>query len=61
MKIYSIKIKETLERTIEVEMDDDAVSSEALAQAEHEYYNGEHILTSEDYTGTEFILLHPKD
>lgn len=51
MKEYDIKITETLEKTVSVK----AESKEAAqAKVEEEYYNSEHILDSENFTGVDF-------
>ena len=51
MKEYDIKITETLEKTVTVK----AESMEAAqAKVEEEYYNSEHILDSENFTGVDF-------
>lgn len=51
MKEYDIKITETLEKTVTVK----AESKEAAqAKVEEEYYNSEHILDSENFTGVDF-------
>ena len=51
MKEYDIKITETLEKTVTVK----AESMEATqAKVEEEYYNSEHILDSENFTGVDF-------
>lgn len=51
MKEYDIKITETLEKTVSVK----AESMEAAqAKVEEEYYNSEHILDSENFTGVDF-------
>ena len=51
MKEYDIKITETLEKTVTVK----AQSMEAAqAKVEEEYYNSEHILDSENFTGVDF-------
>lgn len=51
MKEYDIKITETLEKTVTVK----AESVEAAqAKVEEEYYNSEHILDSENFTGVDF-------
>ncbi len=51
MKEYDIKITETLEKTVTVK----AESMEAAqAKVEEEYYNSEHILESENFTGVDF-------
>ena len=51
MKEYDIKITETLEKTVTVK----AESMEAAqAKVEEEYYNSEHILDSENFTGVIF-------
>lgn len=51
MKEYDIKITETLEKTVTVK----AESMEtAQAKVEEEYYNSEHILDSENFTGVDF-------
>ena len=48
---YDIKITETLEKTVTVK----AESMEAAqAKVEEEYYNSEHILDSENFTGVDF-------
>ena len=50
MKEYDIKITETLEKTVTVK----AESMEAAqAKVEEEYYNSEHILDSENFTGVD--------
>ena len=52
MKEYDIKITETLEKTVTVK----AESMEAAqAKVEEEYYNSEHILDSENFTGVDFL------
>lgn len=51
MKEYDIKITETLEKTVTVK----AESMEAAqAKVEEKYYNSEHILDSENFTGVDF-------
>ena len=51
LKEYDIKITETLEKTVTVK----AESMEAAqAKVEEEYYNSEHILDSENFTGVDF-------
>ena len=51
MKEYDIKITKTLEKTVTVK----AESMEAAqAKVEEEYYNSEHILDSENFTGVDF-------
>ena len=51
MKEYDITITETLEKTVTVK----AESMEAAqAKVEEEYYNSEHILDSENFTGVDF-------
>ena len=51
LKEYDIKITETLEKTVTVK----AESMEAAqAKVEEEYYNSEHILYSENFTGVDF-------
>lgn len=51
LKEYDIKITETLEKTVTVK----AESMEAAqAKVEEEYYNSEHILESENFTGVDF-------
>ena len=51
MKEYDIKITKPLEKTVTVK----AESMEAAqAKVEEEYYNSEHILDSENFTGVDF-------
>lgn len=51
MKEYDIKITETLEKTVTVKAESMEV---AQAKVEEEYYNSEHILDSENFTGVDF-------
>ena len=51
MKKYKVTITETLERVVEVEAED---YEEAVDIIGDEYRNGEIILCSDDYTGTDF-------
>ena len=58
MKEYDIKITETLEKTVTVK----AESMEAAqAKVEEEYYNSEHILDSENFTGVDFSAEAERD
>jgi hypothetical protein len=51
MKTFKVTITETLKREIYVEAED---SEEAELLAQTQYYNGDHILDSEDYETTTF-------
>lgn len=51
MKEYTVKITETLKRTIIIKADSD---EDALLKVKEQYDNEEIILGSEDYDGTEF-------
>ena len=51
MKTFYISVTETLNRIVEVHAKD---SGEALQKAEDAYYNGEIVLDSEDFVGTDF-------
>ena len=51
MKEYDIKILETLEKTVTVQAPSREAAQEQVQQA---YYNSEHILDSENFTGVQF-------
>ncbi len=51
MKEFDIKITETLEKTVTVEADSKEEAEEIVKDA---YYNQEHILDSENFTGVDF-------
>lgn len=51
MKEHDIKITETLEKTVTVKVES---MEAAQAKVEEEYYNSEHILDSENFTGVDF-------
>ena len=51
MKEYDIKITETLEKTVTVKAPS---KDEAQEQVQQAYYNSEHILDSENFTGVQF-------
>lgn len=51
MKEYDVKITETLEKTVTVEAESREAAEEQVKVA---YYNSEHILDSENFTGVDF-------
>ena len=51
MKEYDVKITETLEKTVTVEAESRDAAEEQVKAA---YYNSEHILDAENFTGVEF-------
>lgn len=51
MKEYDIKITETLEKTVTVEAETKQEAEEKVKEA---YYNSEHVLDSENFTGVDF-------
>ncbi len=51
MKEYDVKITETLEKTVTVEAESREAAEEQVKAA---YYNSEHILDSENFTGVDF-------
>ena len=51
MKEYDVKITETLEKTVTVQAESRDAAEEQVKAA---YYNSEHILDSENFTGVEF-------
>lgn len=58
MKEYDIKITETLEKTVTVK----ALSKDqAQEQVQQAYYNSEHILDSENFTGVQFDTLDERE
>lgn len=54
MKKYKILIKETLEKEIEVNAEDEKTAYEII---ENKYYNGDIVLTADDFdNNVEFIV-----
>ena len=51
MKEYDVKITETLEKTVTVQAENRDAAEEQVKTA---YYNSEHILDAENFTGVEF-------
>ena len=51
MKEYDVKITETLEKTVTVQAESRDAAEEQVRTA---YYNSEHILDAENFTGVEF-------
>ena len=51
MKEYDIKITETLEKTVTVQAESEAAAEKKVKDA---YYNQEHILDADNFTGVDF-------